>query len=324
MSDDRSLDLPAGHPLRQVGNRQAGILSFAQCRAAGLSAEAIRWRITSGRWRRLHLGVFATFTGPLPRPAVLWAALLYAGDGAMLSHSSAGELVGLVDTPVPAVHVTIPHGRRLRPVAGVVVHRSRRTAGARHPSRLPPQTRVEETVLDLAHAARDLDQALGWLTRACAQRLTTSDRIGRALRSRRRMRWRPELLTALADVATGCHSWLELRYLRKVERPHGLPRGVRQQARTRRGGRWYDDVRYADHATVVELDGCAAHPEASRARDRRRDNAAIVDGLNVLRYGSADVIERPCETAVQIASTLRRHGWTGPVNRCGPSCRVPG
>ncbi|MEO3928938.1 hypothetical protein ABGB07_34535 [Micromonosporaceae bacterium B7E4] len=115
MSDDRSLDLPAGHPLRRVVNRQAGILSLAQCRAAGLSAEAIRWRrITRGRWRRRRLGV-----------------------------------------------------------------------------------------LDLAQAARDLDQALGWLTRACGQRLTTSDRSARALRSRCRMRWRRELLTSSRPARRG-------------------------------------------------------------------------------------------------------------------------
>ena len=123
-------------------------------------------------------------------------------------------------------------------------------------------------------------------------------------------------------MADGCHSLLELRYLRDVERRHGLPRGSRQRARARRGGRWYDDVRYDDHATLVELDGRAAHPEESRPLDRRRDNAATVDGLGVLRYGIADVTERPCETAAQIASALRGNGWTGNPTRCGPTCRI--
>ncbi|MEE6260269.1 hypothetical protein [Plantactinospora sonchi] len=50
-------------------------------------------------------------------------------------------------------------------------------------------------------------------------------------------------------------SALELRYLHDVERAHVLPVGQRQAIRLRRGGRWYDDVRYRDYRTRVELDG---------------------------------------------------------------------
>ena len=129
-------------------------------------------------------------------------------------------------------------------------------------------------------------------------------------------------MAALNDVAEGCHSWLELAYLRQVERPPGLPRGSRQSARRRRGGRWYDDVHYDAYSTMVELDGRAAHPEESRQRDRRRDNAAALEGLSVLRYGTTDVAERACETAAQVASALRRNGWRGHPTCCGPDCAV--
>ena len=186
--------MPNDRPLDEVAARQHGVMSRAQCLAAGLTEDAVRARLAAGRWCRLHPGIFAPFTGPVTRTALLWAALLHAGDGAMLSHESAGELTGLVDQPSPLVHVTIPHGRKVRPMAGVVVHRSRQAMDARHPTRLPTQTRVEETVVDLTQAARTLDQALGWLARPCGRRLTTPERIGRALRSRRRARWRRELL----------------------------------------------------------------------------------------------------------------------------------
>lgn len=47
----------------------------------------------------IHPGVYATFTGQVGRQARMWAALLYAGEGARLSHETAAELTGLADRP---------------------------------------------------------------------------------------------------------------------------------------------------------------------------------------------------------------------------------
>ncbi len=320
MGDRRAVDWD--RLLAETATRQHGVLSRFQCQQAGVTEEMIYRRLANGRWQRLLPGTYATFSGPAPRNAMYAAALLYAGTDAVLSHLSAAELAGLVDQPAPLVHVTIPGDRRVQPASWLVVHRSKRAVASRHPSRLPVQTRIEETVLDLAEISRNLDQAFGWLTKACGRRLTTPGRIGAVLYQRRRTRWRRELLDALGDVASGCHSLLELRYLRDVERRHGLPVGQRQRARPRRGGRWYDDVRYEEFATLVELDGRAAHPEEFRSRDRWRDNAATVDGLSVLRYGTAEVTERACATAAEVALALRRNGWAGHPRRCNPQCLI--
>jgi very-short-patch-repair endonuclease len=76
-------------------------------------------------------------------------------------------------------------------------------------------------------------------------------------------------------------------------------------------------VRYADYGVRVELDGRAAHPEEVRWRDLRRDNLAIQEGDAVLRFGFADVSERPCDVASQVATILRRNGWPGEDRPCG-------
>jgi hypothetical protein len=309
--------------LQALCDGQAGVVCRRQVLAAGFTDEAIGVRLQAGRWRRLYPGVYATFSGPVPSEARRWAALLHAGAGAMLSHQTAAELVGLSNGGSGEIHVTIPASRRVGRIPGVVVHRSRRTAELVHPARRPPQTRVEETVLDLTQTAATLDDAIGWLARACGGRLTTPGRLAKALAVRRRVRWRSELLSAVEDVRAGCHSLLELRYLRNVERKHALPTATRQRARPRRGGRWYDDVRYQRYGTMVELDGRAAHPDESRWRDMHRDNAGVANGLSVLRYGTAAVSDRPCEVAVQVAAVLLRNGWAGPPRPCGPQCPVP-
>jgi very-short-patch-repair endonuclease len=300
--------------------RQRGVITRRQALAGGLTSGAIKRRLEAGKWRRLHTGVYVTFTGPVPRPAWLWAAVLRAGPGAMLSHESAAELVGLADEPAGVIHVTVPAGRRVPSPTGLRLHVSKRAGVVRHPTREPPQTRVEETVVDLTQSARDVKGAIGWVIRACARRLTTVERLRVAFDERKKLRWRDELSTVLGDVDAGCHSTLELAYLRDVERRHGLPTARRQAARRRRGGRWYDDVHYEAYETLVELDGPNAHPEESRGRDRRRDNAAVGADLKVLRYGVDEIVGSPCEVAREVGAVLRRNGWTGRPRRCGPGC----
>jgi hypothetical protein len=62
-------------------DEQCGIVTLRQAFAAGLTKSAVRARIDAGRWQRMHTGVFATFNGPPPRPALLWAAAAEAHPG---------------------------------------------------------------------------------------------------------------------------------------------------------------------------------------------------------------------------------------------------
>lgn len=93
---------------------QLGIAARPQLIGHSVTPSAIRAALHAKRWQRVHRGVYATFTGPLSRPAELWAGVLAGGSGAVLSHESAGECQGLVDLqPVgTVVHVTLPADRR--------------------------------------------------------------------------------------------------------------------------------------------------------------------------------------------------------------------
>jgi hypothetical protein len=140
---------------------------------------------------------------------------------------------------------------------------------------------------------------------------------------RPRMRWRTELTAALNLAADGVHSLLEFRYVNRAERPHGLPPGQRQNLVIRMGQRQYQDVGYDPYGLVVELDGQAAHPVAARWEDIGRDNANLAVGLVTLRYGWADVTERPCQVAAQVGAVLQRRGWNRRLHRCGSTCELP-
>lgn len=301
---------------------QHGVLSRSQALSLGVGPNLIGTRLRSGRWQPLYHGIYATFTGEPGREAKLWAALLRVGQCAVLSHYSAAELDGLTDRMRDAIHVTVPRSQHPRRTAGIVIHRSDRVWAAYHPSRMPPRTRIEETVLDLAEDAATLDEAFGWLMRACGKRLTTQDRLRAAMAARARMRWRGELAIALSDIGEGVHSVLEYRYVRNAERAHGLPRAERQALVILGGQRRYLDNLYRPYGVAAELDGRASHPIEERWRDIRRDNAAAEAGIEVLRYNGADVTQRPCQVAAQLASVLSQHGWRPTLRRCGPTCTV--
>ena len=295
--------------------RQRGVIASWQAEPADLEPRRMEVLVRHGRWQRLYYGVYASFTGEPPRDAVLWAAVLRAGPLAILSHETAAEVDGLLDKRSKLLHVTIPASQRVRPIAGFAIHRSERILEARDPCLLPPRTMIEETVIDLIQDATSLDDVVSLLARACQRRLTFPVLIMQRVEMRAKVRWRADMLHVLGDVADGVHSPLEYRYLKDVERAHGLPTAKRQ-AHAVRGGRGIRrDVLYQDYGVVVELDGKASHGER-RLDDNRRDNAASARGLITLRYGWPDVTERACETALEVGETLRGRGWPGPLRPC--------
>jgi len=307
--------------LDRLAQIQGGVLSAQQAMTGGMTRDMIRARVRNGRWRKLQQGVYATFSGEPAREAVLWAALLRAGRGALLSHYTAAELYELIDWPSSAIHVTIPEERRVATLRGIRIHIAVRAEQAAHPTLLPPRTRVEETVLDLAGMARSADEACGWITRGVGRGLTTEERIRGALGQRARVRFRTEIAEVLSDEWAGVNSPLEYRYVKWVELPHCLPRGKRQAAASRAGRREYRDVLYDGYGLIVELDGRAAHPGDTRWNDIQRDNAALASGLVTLRYGWDDLRMRPCLVADQVYRALSR---SGPVaaRPCSAACPV--
>jgi predicted transcriptional regulator of viral defense system len=276
-------------------------------------------RVESGRWQQLYRGVYAVFTGKPHRDTWLWAAVLRAGPGAVLSHQTAAELHGLIDSPAETIQVTVPSTRRIT-TPGLVIRISARVEQARQPCREPPRTSIEETVLDLTQLARTFDEVCGWITRACGRRLTTEERLRAAMASRKKMRWRAALDDILAAAGDGIHSVLEYRYLRDVERAHGLPRSKHQVRVVIDGRPAYRDAYYEEYQVAVELDGKMAHPDEERWRDNQRDVKAGIQGIVTYRYGWRDVYGHPCETAALLARILRQHGWQGTAVPCSSRC----
>ena len=306
---------------------QLRVVSRRQALDHGVSTKVASTRTRSGHWQRLHRGTYATFSGAPPREARLWAALLRAGPGAVLSHETAAEVHGLTDKPGKIIHITVPIARdpaRSGSISGVVIHRSRNVTSQRLPPWQLPRTPVAETVLDLVNASKTFDDAYSWLSRATGRQLASAEVIREALAARKRMRWRGWLADALDDVTEGVMFPLERRYVRDVERAHGLPSARRQARRDLTSGIRYLDNFYDRYRLCVELDGQSSHPPEQKWRDADRDNDNVfLDDVQTVRLGMRDVTVRRCAQAVRLATVLMRRGWDGVgLHPCGADCRV--
>jgi hypothetical protein len=299
--------------LIRLARLQAGALSREQIRAHGLSDDVLQ-RLASDQWQRLGRGVYFTANSTPPWEAIAWGGVLAGGDRARLGPRASGWLHRLVEVPPRPVDVLVPHARGSRPTDLWAFQRERPGARSGRTQGSPPRLGAEDTILDLAAGAECEADIISALAVAAQRRITTPDRLLLALECRRRQPHRALLRAALGDVAEGAQSVLEVRYLRCVERAHGLPRGRRQHRLV--GLRHRIDVEYEECALLVEVDGAIFHDGEARFRDLDRDNVHALRNRLTLRYGWFDLVDHPCRVAAQVAGVLTLRGWTGVPSRC--------
>jgi hypothetical protein len=301
-----------------LGEDTAGAVEVAACRTAGISDRRLHQLVQTGRWQSPFPRVYVTFSGPIPLPTMLYAALMYAGERSTLSHASAGRCWRVCREP-DVIHLTVPYDRQVDHQERLAIHRSRTlTEVDIHPTFRPRRTTIERTVVDLLGGCKDADAALGLVADSFRDRLSSPGKLRLTLERLPQTRWRRVVLDALPDLQAGAQSPLELRDAR-LRRVHGLPSGRRQAWRLADGAEFLD-ILIEEWQLHVELDGRFGHDRAQeRWRDMKRDNRSEILQLRELRYGWADMIDQPCEVAIQQAVILRQQGWPGGFTRC-PAC----
>jgi len=305
----------------ELGRWQSGAFSRAQANALGMSDRSLAERCRAGRIQRLYRGAYGAFSVPVPWETRLWAAWLAYGPEAALTGETALRQYGVDAGRSDLVELEVPHRRRVRSAPGVVITRTRDFAGRLLGSREPPTVRLEVAVLTVASRRSKPEKAAALVLDVCRQRRTTPQRLLAELDRMRQLPRHRLLVEVLRDATGGIESFLELVYLRKVERAHGLPTARRQVRMAGDQGVVYRDNEY-EYDLIVELDGRAGHDDAgSRWRDMARDNAALIAAKATLRFGY-QIVQDPCTAAAQVASVLRFRGWPGHPTPCGPRCQV--
>ena len=109
--------------LYQVAGGQMGHFTAAQARACGFSTSLIAYHRGTGRFIRIHRGVYRLRDFPSsPREEVMAAWLAVGKDRAVVSHESALELLELSDVIPNSIHLTVHRSiRNLPKLPGVTI-----------------------------------------------------------------------------------------------------------------------------------------------------------------------------------------------------------
>lgn len=313
MSDDPVLDRLLAQQLDHEIEQQRGVVSHAQLIGGGWTWPRIRRAVRRHELARVHPRVYVTHTGPLTPARRAWAAVL-ACEPAALCGPSAYALDG------ETVHVAVERGRRQSPPDGVDVHQVVGLGSKIRAGTAPPRLAFEHNVVLALQRAETETDVVAELADRIGRRGLTAGAVRKAVQAHPTLRRRRLVLALLDDIESGVESVLEHGFLTRIERPHGLPRPVRQAVRIGDDGVERRDLEYEEYDVVVELDGRLGHASwRAGNRDAERDLADQRSGRTVVRLRWRQVMVESCRTAATMAAILRRHGRTGRPVRC-PHC----
>jgi hypothetical protein len=290
----------------ELAAQQHGAISASQALAQGMSRHAISRCLITKRWRTTLPGIYIVGGAPATWKQRIFAAWLWAGPGAVVSHRAAAIILGLPGVRAAPIELTLPTSKKAkRP--GLTLHRSKIGAHDREVRDGLAVTNGTRTIIDLA----------GYLGRE-QLRVALEDAIRRKLTSAVQLRWRlaqadmrsrkgsrvlRELLDEHSDQPA-TESVLEDRF-EAVLRRHKIPLPERQYE-IYDGDRFVARVDFAYPALrlAYEVEGFEYHYGRKKwVRDRRRHNS--LRGLDWdLRYITMEMIDEGRSLAQEVAKEL--------------------
>lgn len=280
-----------------------GVVSRAALLAAGLSRHDIHGRLERGSLRVVHPGVYATFGTPLGYEAMVRAACLAAGPGAVASHRSALWMWGLLEGEQP-VEITAPRSSHPTP-SGVVLHRPNvlrpvDVANRRHvPITNPMRTLLDAgAVLRPVEVGRCVESALtSRLVTVKGLRVVLAELGGRGRAGAGVLRGYLDR-RALGDRRP--ESMIEPLMARLLYADLGIGPIEYQPTLVLDGTRVRPDFLVARAMAVVEVDGLDAHSSREALDlDLERQNLLVRHGYLVLRYTTTG-LRRPAQLTKEI------------------------
>jgi very-short-patch-repair endonuclease len=289
--------------VRELAERQHGVVARRQLLEMGCGAGWIEKRVRRGLLLRLHQGVYALGHRVLSRDARWLAAVLACGDGALLSHRSAAQL--WLISPNRSIEPEIARSGHFRGQAGIRAHRTAIADDEWTVEGGIPVTSPLRTIFDLAAVVgrRQLERA--WHeaeVRGLRDRVSLPTLLERYPRRRGTRALRG--LLASTEPVRFTRNDFEEAFAVLID-AHGLPR-PRMNADLALRGRFFQvDALWEPQRVVLELDGRAVHGTARNFEsDRERDRTLMAEGWRTLRVTWRQLRDEPDSVAGDLRSTL--------------------
>lgn len=284
---------------RTLAGGQQGLIAWQQLMALAVPSRTASEWVASGLLVRVLPRVYSLEHRPATVERDLFATVLFAGPGAMLSHGTAAWWWGLIDAR-PSSQFEVSTSRHVRPARGIRVFGRRNLE--RSVQRGLPVTTLEQTVLDLAasqemrlvrRALAVLDYRhqleLDALAEICGQGKPGSAALRRAL-----MIHQPRLAYTNGPLEEDFLIWCE-RYKVPIPLVNFYVAGIKVDAY------WPAD------ALVVELDGGPSHSSRGQRRvDKRKELTLREHGIAVIRYDWGLLHDEPKRIHADLTGRLTR------------------
>jgi len=296
--------------IRELAERQHGMVSRAQLLEIGLTDRQVSSRAANDRFITVRRGVYAVGHRETGRKGVWMSAVLACGPGAVLSHRSAAALWGFIDHRGPVEVLSPVTGRR----RGERIDPSHLTPPlVRKSSRLTPADVTLVDGIPVTTVARTLVDLAAILNPAQLERALNQAAIKKLIRV--------QDLQDAVERARGQKGIGNLRAL--LERWHPLTVLTRSELEARflkflKSIRFDEpevnvviafcevDFHWPEYDLVVELDGRRYH-DTPRAFEGDRDRTARLElaGKRVLRLTWDMVVNQPGATRDKLVAYRR-------------------
>lgn len=276
-------------------SQHEAVARHSQLIAVGVKLSTITRRIgPRGPWQRAAPGVVIAHRGTPTRRERILAALVFAGDGAIVTGldalHAAGGLAPDLDAPV---HVLVPETRQRKSFAYIRVERTRRPPSPMMKDGIPFAPAARATVDACRFIAR-LDDVRDLVASTVQWRRCSLSDLTEEIR--RAARQRTALSRAvLREVDAGIRSVSEAR-AREIFDKYGVPCPLWNVDLLRPDGSFFlrPDAFWPSVAAALEIDSLAWHlAPASYRRTKARERRLILHGVLVLAYTPAEILDDP-------------------------------
>jgi hypothetical protein len=303
--------------LEEIREDQRLVIARRQARECGMPSSTIDDKIApEGAWQVLLPGVYLTTAGVITLEHREIAALLYAGEGSVITGKCAVRRHGLTVSAGDVVDVLVELIVRRQSRGLIRLHRSQRMPATWKDDGPIRFAEASRAVADTARGMKSIDEVRSLVYEAVQKRTCTLDQLLGELRDGPKQ-GSSFLQKILAELVTGVRTGAERAWQQLLARGLGkLPQPMYNAKLFTLGGEFIAmvDSYWEEHGLAGEVDSKAYHLSvAAQDRDRDRHNKLIACGVNPMHFSPQRIHSDPSGVLRDVKAALASNSGRPPL-----------